>query len=433
MKHVRSALSGLVLVGAGLTGTTALIQGPAQGGSVQAPRFEVDPVWPKPLPNNWLLGSVTGVAVDSRDHVYVIHLTDSFTARTETGAGAANGNITPAGGCCSAAPNVLEFDPAGNLVNRWGGPGQGFDWPVQNAGIAIDPAGNFWIGGIGGTDTRVLKFSKDGKFVAQYGAGYTAPAPAAATPADTAYQGQSPGRGQAAGRGGGRGGRGGRGGTPPAPPASTSMTAFGGAAAFAFDAGASEVFVADGSRNRRIAVVDMNSGAIKRFFGAYGAAPEDAASTYAPNAPPSKQFSGVRCVEPASDGTLYVCDARNNRIQVFQKNGTFVKEVRIAPNTLANGSVWDIAFSRDPQQRYLYVADGSNMKVHVLERSSLTHLTSFGSGGRYPGQFLAVSGVVTDSKGNLYTVEADQGKRLQKFTFKGVGAVSRDQGVLWPK
>ena len=177
----------------------------------------------------------------------------------------------------------------------------------------------------------------------------------------------------------------------------------------------------------------MNTGAIKRFFGAYGAAPVDAATTYAPAAPPSKQFSGVRCIESASDGTMYVCDAKNNRIQVFQKNGTFVKEVRLAPNTLANGAVWDVAFSRDPQQRYVYVADGSNMKVHVLERQTLNELTSFGGGGRYPGQFLAVSGVATDSKGNLYTVEAEQGKRLQRFMFKGVGAVSRDQGVLWPK
>jgi sugar lactone lactonase YvrE len=193
------------------------------------------------------------------------------------------------------------------------------------------------------------------------------------------------------------------------------------------------VLVADGSRNRRIAVVDMNTGAIKRFFGAYGAAPEDAPTTYAPNDPPAKQFSGVRCVETASDGTTYVCDSRNNRIQVFGKDGKFVREARIAPNTLANGSVWDVAFSRDPQQRFLYVADGSNMKVHVLERSSLNHLTSFGDGGRYPGQFLAVSGVATDSKGNLYTIEADQGKRLQRFVFKGVGAVSRNQGVLWPK
>jgi DNA-binding beta-propeller fold protein YncE len=209
---------------------------------------------------------------------------------------------------------------------------------------------------------------------------------------------------------------------------------FGGATAFAFDAGSSEAYVADGLRNRRVAVVDMNTGAIKRFFGGYGAAPDDAApSAYAPNDPPSKQFAGVRCVERSADGMLYVCDSRNNRIQVFQKDGKFVREARIAANTLANGAVWDVAFSRDPQQRYLYVADGSNMKVHVLERRSLNQLTSFGEGGRYPGQFLAVSGLVTDSKGNLYTIEGAEGKRLQRFVFKGVGAVSRNQGVLWPR
>ena len=209
---------------------------------------------------------------------------------------------------------------------------------------------------------------------------------------------------------------------------------FGGVTAFAFDAGAGEVYVADGTRNRRIAVVDMNTGAIKRFFGAYGAAPDDAgAATYSPDSPPSKQFSAVRCLEMSADGLLYVCDARNNRIQVFQKDGKFVREARIAPNTLGNGSVWDVAFSRDPQQRYVYVADGSNMKIHVLERQTLNHLTSFGEGGRYPGQFLAVSGVATDSRGNLYTIEADQGKRLQRFVFKGVGSVPRNQGVVWPK
>lgn len=435
MKHARSALAGLGLAAAGLFGTQALVQGASQGGTVQAPRFEVDPYWPKPLPNHWLLGSATGIAVDSRDHVYVIHLTDSFTARTETGAGPQNNNITPAGECCSSAPNVLEFDPAGNLVKNWGGVGQGFDWPAQNAGLAIDPAGNLWIGAIGGSDISVLKFSRDGNFVAQYGKApvTVTPTPGGAAAADTAYQGQSPGRGQTAAGRGGRGGRGGGRGAPALPPASTSRDAFGGAMGFAFAAGSGEVFVADGMRNRRVAVVDMNTGAIKRFFGAYGAVPDDAAPISAsPNDPP-KQFSGVRCVETASDGTLYVCDARNNRIQVFQKDGKFLREARIAPETRANGSVWDIAFSRDPQQRYLYVADGSNMKVHVLERSSLNHLTSFGEGGRYPGQFLAVSGVATDSKGNLYTIEADQGKRLQRFVFKGVGAVSRNQGVLWPK
>lgn len=431
MIKVRGVFAGTVGAGVVLLAVAGHVA--AQGGTVQAPRFEVDPYWPRPLPNNWLLGSATGIAIDARDHVYVIHLTDSFTARTETGAG----TITPEGGCCSSAPNVLEFDPSGNLVRSWGGPGQGYDWPAQNAGIALDPAGNLWIGGIGGTDTRILKFSREGRFLAQYGQEFRmAATPTGAAQPDTQYQGQSPARGQgAAGRAGGRGGRGGgRGAAPSAPPASTSTQLFGGASAFAFDAAAGEVFVADGSRNRRVAVVDMNTGAIKRFFGAYGAAPDDAApSSYSADAPPARQFSGVRCVEMATDGMVYVCDARNNRIQVFRKDGQFVRESRIAPATLANGSVWDIAFSRDPQQRYLYVADGSNMKVHVLERASLNHLTSFGTGGRYPGQFLAVSGVATDSRGNLYTIEADQGKRLQRFVFRGVGAVNREQGVLWPR
>ena len=140
MKQVRLFLAVSIVAGALVLGSRAVPLGATQGGTVQAPRFEVDPMWPKPLPNNWLLGSATGLAVDSRDHVYVIHLTDSFTFRTETGAD----SITPAGGCCSSAPNVLEFDPAGNLVNSWGGPGQGYDWPARNAGIAIDPAGSSW-------------------------------------------------------------------------------------------------------------------------------------------------------------------------------------------------------------------------------------------------------------------------------------------------
>lgn len=423
----RGIIVGGVLAGAAVLGAPLLATA-TQGGTVQAPRFEVDPLWPRPMPNHWLLGSATGLAIDERDHVYVVHLTDSFVARTEIGAG----TITEAGGCCLSAPNVLEFDPAGNLVNSWGGPGQGYDWPSQNAGIAIDPMGNVWIGGVGGMDTRVLKFTKDGKFVAQYGSAVSmTTTPTGVAQPDTAYQGVSQGR---AARGGGRGGRGGRGGPPPmAPPASTSMAMFGGAAAFSFDRGAGEAYVADGFRNRRVAVVDMNTGAIKRFFGAYGSAPSDTPlPAYNPSTPPARQFSTVRCVERATDGLVYVCDSKNNRLQVFRGDGSFVREGTLVPGTLGNGSVWDVTFSRDAQQRYLYVADGSNMKVHVLERLSLEHLTSFGDGGRYPGQFLAVSAIATDSRGNLYTVEADQGKRLQRFLFKGVGSVSRNQGVVWP-
>jgi DNA-binding beta-propeller fold protein YncE len=424
-----------------LGGTLVLLQAPTlvaqratsksapAGKASQAPLFEVDILWPKPMPNHWLMGSATGVAIDKQDHIFVVNLTDSFTARTEIGRSA----NPPLGECCDPSPNVLEYDPAGTLVGHWGGPGQGYDWPEQNAGIAIDGQGNVWIGGSGGADSRILKFSHDGKFIAEFGkapTGFATPRPGGA--ADTAYQGVSPARGGNAGRGGGRG-RGGRGGTPALPPNSNSEDSFGGPAGFSFDNAANEAYVADGYRNHRVAVIDMNTGAIKRYWGAYGNKPVDADSVkYTPGSSP-KQFGPVRCAELSNDGLVYVCDTQNDRIQVFKKDGSFVKEKTVEPNTLGTGSVWDIAFSRDPQQKYIYVADGMNMKIHILDRQSLEELTSFGEGGRIPGEFYAVHSVATDSKGNLYTVETYEGKRLQKFTYKGVGAVTAaNQGVLWP-
>jgi len=405
---------------------------PRKTGASQAPKFEVDPMWPKPLPNRWILGSSVGVAVDSRDHVYMVHMTDTFTPRTEIGLA----TDPPTGECCAPAPNVLEYDATGALVNHWGGPATGYDWPAQNTGLAVDDGGDVWIGGAGGRDSRILKFSRDGKFIAEFG---TAPTVAAAPSApargpDTAYAGVSPARG--AGRGGGRGGRGGgRGGPPPLPANSNSMDSFGGPAGFSFDAKANEAYVADGTRNHRVAVIDMTTGAIKRFWGAYGEKPNDAdTAKYEPGGAAPKQFgSPVLCAKLSNDGLVYVCDTQNDRIQVFKKDGSFVKEKVIAPETRSTGSVWDVAFSRDPQQRFLYVADGSNMKVHILDRQSLDELTAFGDGGRQPGQFYAVHSVATDSKGNLYTVETFEGKRIQKFNYRGLQAVkSMNEGVLWP-
>src|SRR5687767_13066973 len=174
---------------------------------VQVPRFEVDPLWPRPLPNRWLLGSATGVGVGGNDNVFVVHLTDSFNARTEIGL-ATN---PPTGECCAPAPNVLEFDGAGNLLGHWGpAAGASYRWPEMSAGIAVDGKGNLWIGGAGGADTQILVFSRDGKLVTQFG---TASAPAVA-PAPT------PGRRPA---------------TPALPANSNSMDAFGGVAGFSFD------------------------------------------------------------------------------------------------------------------------------------------------------------------------------------------------------
>jgi DNA-binding beta-propeller fold protein YncE len=380
----------LVTLIAALAVTQARVSARAGIGAVEAPLFEVDPLWPQPLPDGWLLGSAIGVGVDSRDHVYVIHRRDSFNERTEVGAAA----DPPTGDCCVPAPNILEFDPDGKLVNSWGGPGEGYDWPSSNHGLSIDHMDNVWIGGNGAADSHILKFSRDGRFLLQVG---------------------EPGLGQE--------------------PDSRATTRFGRVAKIAFDAENDEAYLADGYGNKRVAVIDMNTGAVKRFWGAYGNEPDDTRpGPYDPDAPPAQQFRNpVHCAEPTHDGLVYVCDRQNNRIQVFRRDGTFVKEQRIAPRTLGDGAVWDIAFSRDPEQKYLYLADGKNMKVYIMDRESLEVLTTFGTGGRQPGQFFAVHSIATDSRGNIFTTETYEGKRVQKFVYKGVGAVTkRDQGTLWP-
>jgi hypothetical protein len=394
-------------------------------GSVQAPSLEVDPFWPKPLPNHWLLGSVTGIAIDAQDNIWIVHQgAATLNARTEMGAA-----TTPptAEACCVPAPPVLKFDPAGNLLASWGGPGNGYSWPRLPHGITVDSKNNVWIGGVaagtiegpagpppegdqaprggagargarglaglrgrgaaqGPRDAHVLKFSNDGKFLLQIGA---------------------PGKVEG----------------------STSPTTLNMPTSIAFDAAANEIYIADGgvSRtgnaapvygNRRVAVFDADTGESKRYWGAYGDRPDDAnIGPYDPAAPPAKQFRGVTCVRLAKDGLVYVCDRENNRIQVFQKNGKFVKEAVVSKTTLGDGAVWDVAFSQDAAQRFLYVANGHDKKVFVLLRDSLEVVSSFGAGGRQPGQFFGVSGAAVDSKGNVYTVETYEGKRVQKFTY----------------
>ena len=361
-----------------------------EAAGVQAPMFEVDPLWPKPLPNHWLIGSAIGVSVDAQDHVWIIHRAASLNERTETGAGT---NPPTAEQCCISAPPVLEFDPAGNLVGHWGGPGQGYEWPESNHGITVDFKGNVWIGGNGQKDAHILKFTKDGKFLMQFG-----------------HQGKNAG--------------------------SNDNENFGRVAKIFVDRTANEAIIADGYGNKRVVVIDADSGKFKRYWGAYGNKPDDTnLGSYHPDAPPAQQFRNpVHCAELSNDGFLYVCDRPNDRIQVFSKEGKFVKEVFIAKKTLGDGSVWDIAFSKDPQQKYLYLADGKNEKVYVIQRDTLQILTSFGDGGRQPGQFFGVHSIATDSKGNIYTSETYEGKRLQKFVYKGLGPVSKqEQGVPWPR
>ena len=179
----------------------------------------------------------------------------------------------------------------------------------------------------------------------------------------------------------------------------------------------------------------MDSGKIKRYWGGYGNVPSDSNyGPYNPDAPLIPQFrTPVHCADPSTDGFVYVCDRPNDRIQVFRKNGEFVKEQRIAPRTLGDGSVWDITFSRDPQQKYLYLADGKNARVYIIDRQSLQILTQFGDGGRQPGQFFAVHSIATDSRGNIFTTETYEGKRVQRFVYRGLGEVPANQGGPGPR
>ncbi len=370
-------LRGLVLaLAAGALVVGCGTESDARGTSQAATNFEVDPWFPKELPNNWVIGQVTGIAVDADDHVWIVHRPGSLTDREL-------GSYTnpPTGMCCDPAPPVIQFDPEGNVVRAWGGPGEGYDWPetgmgVGEHGIHVDHNGYVWIGsGPGGTMAHVLKFTPDGEFRLQIG------------------------------RAGETGG-------------SNNTELLGGPAALEVDPETNEVFIADGYVNRRVIVFDAETGEYRRHWGAYGNVPEDGPlGAYQPGETPTQQFRGpVHGIAISRDGEVFVADRRSNRVQVFTRDGEFLREGFIATDTRSMGSVWDVALSRDPEQRYLYVPDGTNYTVWVLDRQTLEIVNRFGRQGRNAGQFQWVHNLAVDSNGNVFTSEVDTGKRVQKFT-----------------
>ena len=360
---------------------------PAAQNPVQVPTFAVDPFWPKPLPNRWILGAVAGVAVDPSDHVWIVHRPSTLQP-----------NETRS--IWRAAPPVLEFDVNGELLSSWGGPGDGYEWPDLEHGIYVDNDA-VWLGGGGEKDSQLLKFTRGGKFLLQIGR---------------------------KGRNGG----------------SNDLANLGGAANMTLDRSTNELFVADGYVNHRVIVFDAATGAYKRHWGAYGRRPDDSyftrageklpapfsgavqhenrPSNYEPDGPPAPQFRIVHAVRIAHDGLVYVCDRTNDRIQVFRKDGSFVKEAFIAKNTLGSGSVWDIAFSTDPGQNYLIVNDGTNQQIWTLRRDSLEIVSAFGHAGHGAGEFYGAHVMAANSRGDLFIGETYEGKRVQKFSYRGLGA-----------
>lgn len=349
--------------------------GAAATGAVEAaavPRFAVDAAWPLPLPHGWMLGEVSGVATDADDHVWVLQRPRSLAASARA----------------AAAPPVLEFDREGRLLRHWGGPGPGYDWPGNEHGIHVDGEGHVWITGNGPTDGQVLKFTREGRFVLQIG-------------------------------------------TVGAPTGSADTARLGRAAGVAVDTAAGEVYVADGYHNRRVIVFDARTGAYRRHWGAYGRPPVDAAPPgVRRGAPPTAQQRAhfgtpVHCVRLSRDGRVYVCDRQNNRVQVFRRDGGFVGEFDVEPQTTGNGTVWDLALSPEAGQPWLFVADGHHDRVLTLGRGALGDTggpgataaprATLGRPGRQPGEFRWVHGLAVDSRGDLYTGEVDGGRRVQRF------------------
>lgn len=333
------------------------------------PKFAVDPFWPKPLPDNWMLGQVAGIAVDKNDHIWIVHRPSSLVD-DEKGAQL----NPPTTKCCKAAPPVMEFDRAGNLLRHWGGKGEGYVWPKNEHGIMVDGDGNVWIGAQDVTDHYLLKFTPDGKYLQTIG-----------TPGKTG--------------------------------GSNDPALLGRPAHMIVDESNGEMYIADGYLNRRVLVVDAKTGAYKRHWGAYGNKPnDDKQPPYDPRAALLQQFSNpVHCVRLSNDNLLYVCDRQNDRIQVFEKSGKFVKEFRVEPATMQNGSAWDLVLSEDRDQRWMFVADGANGQLHVLRRSDGAVVGSVGRPGRMAGEFRWVHNIAIDSSGNLYTSEVGNGRRAQKF------------------
>lgn len=335
------------------------------------PIYEIDPTWPPTLPNDWILGDIRGLFVDDRDHLWVIHMPSSLTPQ-EIGAAVK----PPIADCCFPAPPVLELDPDGKVLRAWGGPGDGYTWFDQEHGIYIDHNGFVWMGTSNGM--HVMKFTQDGRHVLTIG-------------------------------------------EPGVNKGSNDPDHLGGPANFYVEPKTNELFIADGYINRRVVVYDAATGKYKRHWGAYGKRPTDTEKYQYPvklDAPP-QEYSTLHGLVGTKDGLIYVSDRRGNRIQAFRQNGDYLMERFVRPETGGSGSGFSLQVSRDPGQSLLYLMDGTNQRVWILRRKDLAILDRFGRPGRQAGEFIRAHMIAIDSKNRMYTGEAGNGRRMQRWILKG--------------
>jgi DNA-binding beta-propeller fold protein YncE len=359
----------------------------------RAPIFQVDPTWPT-LPNGWVLSTVSMAAVDSHDNVWILHRPRN-----------ARPGQTP-------APPVVELDPNGKFIRAWGGESKIYDWPDVEHAIYVDQDDNVYIGGSspGGkskttrSDDMILKFTADGIFIKEFG-------------------------GRTVSKG------------------STDTASVNKPGDLYVWPKTNELFVADGYGNRRVLVLDADTFAFKRMWGAFGKPPADDANSGGPgpsggpaNKPvppvgaldvqgpgPDLFGSPVHGIAISNDGIVYVADRSNRRVQLFTPQGKYLKEMFLNRSGPSSDSVSGLAFSADPAQRYLYLADFGNSHVAVVDRKTLKVLYQFGLRGAEPGNFQGLHHIAVDSHGNLYTAEVAPGARAQKFLFKGVSTTPAGQ------
>ena len=336
--------------------------------STAPPTFQSDPSWPVDIPAHWVNGPGTGVWVDGQDHVWVLHRPERITDVDMDSVSALRADVPE---CCVKAQPLYELGTDGRIIQTVGSIEKSDEWPFFPHSVFLDHNDNLWIASQ--PHHVIMKLTRDGKHLLSIG-----------------EFDKTEG--------------------------SASTTLLGGPADMFVDAEANELFVADGYQNARVVVFDAETGAYKRHWGAYGVVPDDDYVRDSTSTEPPKQFNLVHGLNISKDGLVYVTDASNSRLQVFRKNGEFIAEAVVDPANSAGGRMTDVAFSGDPEQSFVYLADGTSHKIWILRRSDLTVVGAFGEPGTGPGQFGRPHNIATDSHGNIYVAEAHPGRRWQKLT-----------------
>ena len=368
-----------------LLGVAALAQ------AQNPPVYKVDPFWPKPLPNRWSMQQIVDLFVDKDDHIWAINRADPRP--DEMGAA----SVPPRAECCVLGPEILEFDQSGAVLKGWGSQNFVPGWPNRLQSFVVDREGNVWISGTDPGDS-IIKLDGDGKLLWDFGHRWPKGKELKQDNRQTEF--------------------------------------LMGVEDFELDLDASEIYVADGARNKRILVYDMNTGAFKRGWGGHGVPlseiDNDPTPQYDLSGPPPdlKPFAQtIHTLHLSKDGLLYIGERGADRVSVYKKDGTFVTSFFVHPSTQARGpncggpfgedgpcgTTYNMSFSADPEQKYLFVADGTNNMVWIFNRKTGEQAGAFGGAGRYAGQLHWIDTVATDSKGNIYTGEVEDGKRIQKF------------------